>query len=267
MSIIEAIILGILQGLTEFLPVSSSGHIELGKALLGVEGADDATFTIIVHGATVLSIIVVFWKTIWELIQGLFRFQWDKETQYIAKLALSMLPVGLVGVFFEDQINALFEGRIVMVGCFLILTGVILFLTKLEKKETKEVGFKDALLIGIMQAIAILPGISRSGTTISTALALGISRESATRFSFLMVLAPILGATILKFKDLMDGSGIASQDIGLLPYIGGFVAAFVSGVIACNWMIALVNKGKILYFSIYCFLIGGIAIAYGLWFL
>lgn len=264
MSLIEAIILGILQGLTEFLPVSSSGHIELGKALLNVQGADDATFTIIVHGATVLSIMVVFWKTIWELIQGLFRFQWDTETQYIAKLALSMIPVGLVGVFFEDEINALFEGRIVMVGCFLILTGGILFLTKLERKETKEVGFKDALIIGAMQAIAILPGISRSGTTISTALALGISREKATRFSFLMVLAPILGATILKAKDLLEMSAGTTQEIATTSYLAGFVAAFLSGVIACNWMIALVNKGKILYFSIYCFIIGAIAIGYGM---
>lgn len=264
MSLIEAIILGILQGLTEFLPVSSSGHIELGKALLNVQGADDATFTIIVHGATVLSIMVVFWKTIWELLQGLFRFQWDTETQYIVKLALSMVPVGLVGVFFEDEINALFEGRIVMVGCFLILTGGILFLTKLERKETKGVGFKDALIIGVMQAIAILPGISRSGTTISTALALGISREKATRFSFLMVLAPILGATILKAKDLMEVGGSATQDITAISYLAGFIAAFLSGVIACNWMIALVNKGKILYFSIYCFIIGAIAIGYGM---
>ncbi|MEZ4886533.1 MAG: undecaprenyl-diphosphate phosphatase [Chitinophagales bacterium] len=266
MSIIEAIILGILQGLTEFLPVSSSGHIELGKALLGVEGANDATFTIIVHGATVLSIIVVFWKTIWGLIQGLFRFQWDTETQYIAKLAVSMIPVGLVGLFFEDQINALFEGRIVMVGCFLILTGGILFLTKLERKETKEVGFKDALIIGLTQAVAILPGISRSGTTISTALALGISRTAATKFSFLMVLAPILGATILKVKDLTEDTGL-SQDTAMMPYIAGFVAAFLAGVIACNWMIALVNKGKIIYFSFYCFIVGAIAIGYGLFFL
>ena len=263
MSIIEAIILGILQGLTEFLPVSSSGHIELGKAFLDVKGADDATFTIIVHGATVLSIMVVFWKTIWELIQGLFRFQWDTQTQYIAKLALSMIPVGLVGVFFEEEVNALFEGRIVMVGCFLILTGGILFLTKLERKETKQVGFKDAIIIGLTQAIAILPGISRSGTTISTALALGISRERATRFSFLMVLAPILGATILKFKDLVEAGG-TGQEASVLPYIAGFIAAFLSGVVACNWMIALVNKGKIIYFSIYCFIIGAIAITYGL---
>ncbi len=268
MSIIEAIILGILQGLTEFLPVSSSGHIELGKALLNVQGADDATFTIIVHGATVLSIIVVFWKTILELIQGFFRFKWDEETQYIAKLAISMIPVGLVGVFFEDQINALFEGRIVMVGCFLILTGGILFLTKLERKETKEVGFKDALIIGLTQAIAILPGISRSGTTISTALALGVSRTAATKFSFLMVLAPILGATILKFKDLMEESAVAgSQDIAMLPYIAGFAAAFLSGVLACNWMIALVKGGKIIYFSIYCFIAGAVAIGYGMFFM
>ena len=195
MSIIEAIILGIVQGLTEFLPISSSGHIELGKAILGVESADDITFTLLVHAATALSILVVFWKDIKELFFSIFSFQWNENTQYIAKIALSMLPAAFVGLFFEDQLNELFDGEIILVGCCLIATGFILFLTQLERKHRRSVNFLDAIIIGLAQAVAILPGISRSGSTISTALALGIEKEKATRFSFLMVLGLIAGAS------------------------------------------------------------------------
>lgn len=263
MSIIEAIILGLIQGLTEFLPVSSSGHIELGKAVLGTDlGANDVTFTLLVHGATVLSIMVVFYKEIWGLIKSLFSFSWNKDTQYIAKLAVSMIPVGVIGILFEEKIEALFSGNLVMVGGLLILTGFILFLTKLERLERKEVSFKDAAIIGLAQAFAILPGISRSGTTISTALALGVDKEKATQFSFLMVLAPILGATLLKFKDLVESP--ATTDTTLLPYLAGFVAAFISGLVACTWMLNIVKKGKITYFSFYCFIAGTIAIVFGL---
>ncbi len=262
MSLIEAIILGIVQGLTEFLPISSSGHIELGKAILGVKNADDLAFTIIVHGATVLSIIVVFYKDLLQLFRSFIGFKWDADNQYLAKLALSMIPVGLVGVLLEDYLAAFFSGRIALVGFCLILTGFILFLTTLERANPREVTFKDALLIGLAQAAAVLPGISRSGSTISVALALGIDKEKATRFSFLMVLAPILGATILKFRDL--SAATTASDTSLLPYIAGFIAAFVSGVIACNWMLALVKRGKIVYFSVYCFIVGLIAIIWGL---
>ena len=262
MSELAAILLGILQGLTEFLPVSSSGHIELGKALLGVENMqDDVAFTVILHGATVLSIIVVFYKDILQLLKSFFSFSWNEETQYLAKLALSAIPVGLIGVLLEDYVEELFSGKIVMVGVLLIITGFILFLTKLERPHTKEVGFMDALWIGLAQTVAILPGISRSGSTISTALALGIDKEKATRFSFLMVLAPILGATLLKFKDIAESPATSSN---LLPYILGFIAAFVSGLFACRWMIDLVKNGKIIYFSYYCFAIGLLAIIWGL---
>jgi len=260
-SIIEAIILGIVQGLTEFLPVSSSGHIELGKALLGVEVSDNVAFTIIVHGATVLSILLVFYKDILQLFKGLFSFKWNTDTKYIAKLLLSMLPVGFIGILFEDQVEALFTGNILLVGICLIATAAILLLTTLERPHKRAVNFVDALIIGLSQAIAILPGISRSGTTISTALALGIDKERATRFSFLMVLLPISGATLLKFKDLSE----STNDATMWVYVAGFIAAFISGTIACNWMLAIVKRGKIAYFSIYCLVVGLVAIALGLW--
>jgi undecaprenyl-diphosphatase len=260
-SIIEAIILGIVQGLTEFLPVSSSGHIELGKALLGVEVSDNVAFTIIVHGATVLSILLVFYKDIIQLFKALFSFSWNTDTQYIAKLLLSMLPVGVIGILFEDQVEALFTGNILLVGVCLLATAAILLLTTLERPQKRAVNFVDAIIIGLSQAIAILPGISRSGTTISTALALGIDKERATRFSFLMVLLPISGATLLKFKDISESTG----DTTMWVYIAGFIAAFVSGTIACNWMLAIVKRGKIAYFSVYCLVVGLVAIALGLW--
>lgn len=263
MSILEAILLGIIQGLTEFLPISSSGHIELGKALLGVKGADDLTFTLLVHGATVLSIFVVFWKDIKELFISFFGFKWDENNQYTAKLALSCLPILYVGLFHEDDVNAFFSGNLVLVGACLIVTGLILLLTTLERSERREVTFKDALIIGVAQVIAILPGISRSGTTISTALALGVAKDKAARFSFLMILAPILGATLLKCKDLFEAEASTSISSNFLPYLFGFIAAFVSGVLACRLMLRLVQEGKIVYFSIYCFIIGLIAMMIG----
>ncbi len=264
MSIIEAIILGLLQGLTEFLPISSSGHIELGKALLGAQIEDDVAFTIILHGATVLSILVVFRQDILNLLRGLFSFSWNEDTRYIAKLALSMLPVGIIGVLFESQIEELFEGRIVLVGICLIATAGILLLTLLQGGRKRSVGFKDAMIIGTAQAVAILPGISRSGSTIATALALGIDKEKATRFSFLMVLAPILGATLLKMKDLSEATTGASADGMLLAYGAGFVAAFLSGWAACTWMLNIVKQGKITWFSYYCLIAGVIAIIFGM---
>ncbi len=257
MSLIEAILLGILQGLTEFLPVSSSGHIELGKAFLDVKGADDVTFTLLVHGATVLSILVVFREDILNLLKAFFSFQWNEDTQYIAKIALSMIPILIIGIFFEDWVDGFFGGNLTLVGICLICTGGILLLTTIEREPRREVTFKDAIIIGLMQAVAILPGISRSGTTISTALALGVDKEKATRFSFLMVLVPILGATILKIKDL---TAITNTGEVLLPYACGFLAAFVSGVIACRLMLTLVRQGKIIYFAFYCWVVGIIAL-------
>ncbi len=266
MSFLEALILGIIQGLTEFLPVSSSGHIELGKAILGVEVRDPLLFSIVVHGATALSTVVIFRKTIWELLREALKFKWNDSLQYVFKIGISMVPAGLVGIFLEDQIEAAFEGQIMLVGCMLLLTGALLYLTTRAPETDGTVTFPKSLWIGISQAIAILPGISRSGATISTALLLGIDRERAARFSFLMVVPLIMGAMLVKTKKYMDASeeltavASAGDEIGSMALIVGFVAAFLSGLAACTWMINLVKKGKLIWFAIYCFVVGAIAI-------
>jgi len=257
-SIVEAIILGILQGLTEFLPVSSSGHIELGKALLEVDQADNLLFSLIVHGATVLSTIIVFRKDIGRLLKGLFQFEWNTETKYVALLLFSAIPLAVLGLFFQEQINQLFSGNLLLVGAMLIVTALLLQLTRLEKGDKKELTFINVLIIGLAQVLAVVPGISRSGATISTALALGIGRAEAARFSFLMVLLPILGANTIECFHLAGSPSTSDVSIGAL--CAGFLAAFICGLIACKWMIALVKKGKIIYFSIYCFVVGAIAI-------
>lgn len=261
MTWIEAIILGLLQGLTEFLPVSSSGHLELGSALFGLE-EENLTFSIIVHGATFLSVLVVFRNDIISLITGLFRFRWNAETKFIALLLASAVPVGVVGLLFKDHIEKLFEGRIVLVGSMLLITALLLFLTRFAPKNTKEVTLKSALIIGIAQTLAaVLPGISRSGATISTALYLGIDREKATRFSFLMVLIPIFGATFLEILDLSKATEPAAISTSAL--IIGAVTAFGAGLFACSWMLKIVKRGKLAYFSAYCLIIGALAIFYG----
>lgn len=257
----EALILGLIQGLTEFLPVSSSGHLELGAALFGLE-EDNLTFSIIVHGATFLSVLVVFRKDILNLLVNLFRFRWNAETKFIVLLILSAIPVGLVGVLFKDQLEALFEGRIAMVGFMLLITATLLFLTRFAPAQKKEVGFKSALIIGLAQTLAIMPGISRSGATISTALYLGIDRHKATRFSFLMVLIPIFGASLLELLDLAKESGPSTLSPTIL--IIGALAAFGSGLFACSWMLRIVRGGKLGYFAVYCAIAGTIAIIYGL---
>ena len=268
MSTLEALILGIIQGLTEFLPVSSSGHIELGKVILGVvpKTKEEALlFTIVVHGATALSTIVIFRKTIWELIRDIFQFKWNTSTEYAAKILLSMIPVGVVGVLWEDQIEGLFNGQVLLVGVMLIITGLLLFLTTKAKTTGGEVSFVKSIIIGISQAIAILPGISRSGSTISTALLLGVSREEAAKFSFLMVLPPIIGATLLKVKDYFElSTEEAAAQMDIMPLSIGFIAAFFTGLLACTWMISLVKKGKLVYFALYCGIVGLIAITYSL---
>ena len=250
----EALILGIIQGLTEFLPVSSSGHLELGKVLLGDESLpqESLLFTVVVHAATALSTIVVFRKDILEILKGLFQFKWNEESQFSVKIIVSMVPAAVVGVLFNDQIEALFNKQILLVGSMLILTGLLLFLADKAKQTEKSVGFWQALIIGIAQAIAILPGISRSGATISTSVLLGIDREKAARFSFLMVVPLILGKIA---KDLLDGN-ISSELTNIMPLAVGFVAAFVAGLIACTWMISLVKKSQLRYFSYYCFIVG-----------
>jgi undecaprenyl-diphosphatase len=257
----EALILGLLQGLTEFLPVSSSGHLELGAAIFGLE-EENLTFSIIVHGATFLSVLVVFRNDIISLILALFRFQWNAETRFILLLLLSAVPVGVAGVVFKDQIENLFEGHIVMVGFMLLVTATLLFLTRYAPAGNKDVGVKSALIIGFAQMIAIMPGISRSGATISTALYLGIDREKATRFSFLMVLIPIFGATlleILQLSEVAEPGAISNTSLAI-----GAIAAFISGLFACSWMLKIVKRGKLVYFSLYCVVIGLIAILTGL---
>ncbi len=259
MSWIEAIILGIIQGLTEFLPVSSSGHLEIGKIILGVEAESSLMFTVAVHGATVLSTIVVFWKDIVTLIKAFFAFKWNDEMKYIVKIVISMIPVLIVGVFFKDQVEALFTGNLLLVGSMLLLTAVLLILPNFLPAKNKEIPFVDAFIIGIAQAIAVIPGISRSGSTIATGLALGNKKDMMARFSFLMVLAPIIGANLLEIK---EGIEMAETGISVMPIIIGFLAAFISGWLACKWMINIVKKGKLIYFAIYCALVGSIAITY-----
>tara|TARA_R110000868_G_scaffold144753_1_gene364084 strand:- start:811 stop:1605 length:795 start_codon:yes stop_codon:yes gene_type:complete len=259
MTFLEAIILGIIQGLTEFLPVSSSGHLEIGTVLLGVKSKDNLLFSIVVHGATALSTIVVFRKDILLIIKDILKFEWNDSVEFSLKIIISMIPVGVVGVLFEDKISSFFGGQILLVGSMLILTGLLLLFTFFKGQSSGNVTYPKAILIGIAQAIAIMPGISRSGATISTALLLGVDKEKAAKFSFLMVLIPILGATLLKVKDLIETPELAS-DISSLSLIAGFLAAFASGLLACKWMISIVKKGKLIYFAIYCFIIGGVAI-------
>lgn len=260
----EALILGIVQGLTEFLPVSSSGHLELGKAVLNVEAIDDITFTIVVHGATVLSTLVVFFREVWIILKGSFQFKWNDETQYVAKIIVSMLPVLVVGIFMEEYIESFFNGRILFVGLMLLITATFLALAHFLQNKTREgnIGFGSAFLMGIAQVFAVLPGISRSGATIATGLLLGRRKKDVAQFSFLMVLIPIIGANLIKLSD-MDFSA-ASDSVGIIPLLIGFLAAFLSGWLACSWMVNLVKKGKLLWFAIYCLIIGLVAVSFGL---
>ncbi len=261
MSWIEALILGIVQGLTEFLPVSSSGHLIIGKELLGVQVNPDAqtTFEVLVHCATVLSTIFVFRDEIWKLLQGLFKFRMNEETQYIIKICISMIPVLVVGLLFKDQVEAIFGEGVVLVGFMLLVTAILLTLTHFVKfKQRKEISYMDAFIIGVSQAIAVLPGLSRSGTTISTGLLLGNRKEDVARFSFLMVLVPILGESFLciiggDFSPKVSG-------IPMSAMIAGFLAAFFSGLFACKIMIAIVKRSKLVYFALYCAIVGAIVL-------
>jgi len=253
MSWFQALILGIVQGLTEFLPISSSGHLAIFESILGFEG-ENLTFAIAVHAATVLSIITVFGNEIWKLIQGFFKFRWNEETQYISKLLLSMIPVAFIGVFLKDYVEDIFGNGLILVACMLLLTAVLLIFTYYAKpRDKQQISFKDALIIGIAQAVAIFPGLSRSGVTISTGIFLGNQKENVTRFSFLMVVIPILGDA---FLDLMKGKfSLAQSGISAPVLIIGFIAAYISGTIACKWMLDMVKKGKLIYFAYYCIIV------------
>ena len=261
MDTIDAIILGIIQGLTEFLPVSSSGHLELGKAILGDNSVPEESllFTVVLHFATALSTIVVFRKDVWEIIRGLFQFKWNEESQFSVKIIISMLPAVFVGLFFEEQLEAFFGGNIRFVGFMLLVTAILLYFADKAKDTEKKVSFSNAFIVGISQAIAMLPGISRSGATISTSVLLGVDKSKAARFSFLMVVPLIFGKIA---KDLLSGD-LTFNGENNLAMGAGFLAAFVAGLAACTWMIKLVRKSKLSYFAIYCLIVGVIAIVYG----
>ena len=271
MSIFESIVLGLVQGLTEFLPVSSSGHLTLGKAIFGIE-TSDLSFEIIVHAATVLSTIVVFRKEIWNLLSGFFKFKYNDETDYIFKIVISMIPVGIVGVCFKDYVEQIFGSGILVVGIMLILTAFLLFISeKISARVSAKaaapssrngLSYGKAFVIGIAQAFAVLPGLSRSGSTIATGLMLGVRKEDIAKFSFLMVLVPILGEA---FLELVGGSFSAAQTgISSAALICGGITAFVSGFIACKWMISIVKKAKLWIFSVYCLIVGVVSIVLSL---
>lgn len=262
MEIIDAIILGVIQGLTEFLPVSSSGHLELGKAVLGDKSVPEESlmFTVVLHFATALSTIVVFRKDIIELLRGVFKLEWNEDLKFVSKIVLSMLPAVIVGVFFEEQLERLFGGNIFLVGCMLVVTALLLFMADRAKDTEKPVSFSNAFIIGISQAIAMLPGISRSGATISTSVLLGNDKTKAARFSFLMVVPLIFGKIA---KDILGGE-LTYDSTNFTSLSVGFVAAFISGLFACTWMIALVKKSKLSYFAVYCVIVGIVAIVFTL---
>ena len=260
MEIIDAILLGIIQGLTEFLPVSSSGHLELGKAILGDSSVPEESllFTVVLHFATALSTIVVFRKDIFNILKGLLSFSWNEDTKFVAKIALSMIPAAVIGFTYESEFAELFGGNIKLVGFMLIITALLLYLADKAKNTNKNVSFVNALVIGVSQAVAMLPGISRSGATISTSVLLGNDKTKAARFSFLMVVPLIFGKIA---KDILGGElSFQSDNITVLSV--GFIAAFVSGLFACTWMISLVKKSKLTYFALYCVIIGLIAIGF-----
>jgi len=259
MDFLQSLILGIVQGLTEFLPVSSSGHLEIGHALLGVKGDSNLVFVITVHLATVLSTLVVFRKDIVKLFLAFFSFRWNEEMRYVCLLLVSSIPVVIIGFFFKDEIESLFTGNLTFVGSMLIVTAILLAFSSFVKPKDKPLGWCDSFIIGVAQAISVLPGISRSGSTIATGLLLGKKREEMARFSFLMALIPIIGANIVEF---IEGSGnlAPEQTIGIMPLAVGFVAAFLSGLFACKVMINIVKKGKLIYFAGYCLIVGLIAI-------
>ena len=263
MSWLDALWLGLLQGFTEYLPVSSSGHLQIAQALMGnVDGEENLTFAVVVHAATVCSTLVVLWREIYVLLRGSLELRWNDETQYMCKIFLSMIPVGIVGLFFKDYVESLFGNGLLVVGILLLVTAVLLTFANFAKPRKGKISFSDAFVIGVAQALAVLPGLSRSGTTIATGLMLGDKKEDVAKFSFLMVIIPILGEA---FLNLMRGglspeaSGISAAALAV-----GFIAAFISGCVACKWMLSIVKRGKLLYFAYYCVAAGLFAIIYDL---
>lgn len=258
---LQALVLGIVQGLTEYLPVSSSGHLAIGSYLFGIDGEENLAFTVLVHVATVMSTFVVLWKEIDWILKGLFKFKMNDETKYFLNIVISMIPIGIVGVFFKDKVEEIFGSGLLIVGCCLLLTALLLTFSYYAKPRQREhISLKDAFIIGLAQACAVLPGLSRSGSTIATGLLLGNKKEKLAQFSFLMVIPPILGEALLDVLKAAKGEE-AFGDISVLPLVVGFIAAFVSGCLACKWMINIVKKGKLIYFGIYCAIAGAVTIA------
>ena len=270
----EALVLGLIQGLTEFLPVSSSGHLEIGHAILGTASEENLIFTVVLHVATVLSTLLVLWHEVAQLFKGTFTtLKWNAEKDYVAKILVSCIPVFIVGMFFKDEVEAFFGNGLLLVGICLLITATLLFLseylTKLRMRKQAdgeevghEVTYKDAFIIGIAQAIAVLPGLSRSGSTISTGLLCGVKKSAMAQFSFLMVLIPVLGEALLDTIDLLKGELVV--ELGWVPMVVGFLAAFASGAAACKWMIGIVRRQKLTYFAIYCLAAGALAIIWQL---
>lgn len=257
---LQALILGLIQGLTEYLPVSSSGHLAIGSYLFGINGEDNLAFTIVVHVATVLSTFVILWSEIDWIFRGLFKFKMNDETKYFLNIVVSMIPIGIVGVFFKDTVEEIFGSGLLIVGCMLLLTALLLTFSYFAKPRVKEnISWKDALIIGLAQACAVMPGLSRSGSTIATGLMLGNKKEKMAQFSFLMVIPPILGEALLDVIKMAKGHN-PFGDVSALALAVGFVAAFVSGCMACKWMINIVKKGKLIYFGIYCAIAGAVTI-------
>lgn len=260
MDIVDAIFLGIIQGLTEFLPVSSSGHLEIGKAILGDNTIPEESLmiTVVLHFATALSTILVFRKDVAEIFRGLFQFRWNDDARFSLKILISMFPAAFTGFFFEAELESFFGGSLTLVGYMLIITALLLWLADKAKRTDKPVSYKDSFVIGVAQAIAILPGISRSGATIATSVLLGNDKTKAARFSFLMVVPLIFGKIA---HDLLNGD-FTDTSTATMPLLAGFIAAFIAGYAACTWMINLVRKSKLSYFAIYCFLVGMTAIIF-----
>ena len=259
---LQALILGLVQGLTEYLPVSSSGHLTIVSALFGVNGDDNLTFTVAVHIATVLSTLVVLWKEISWMFKGLFKFRWNEETQYVVNILISMIPIGIVGLFLKDYVEEVFSSGLLIVGCMLLLTATLLAFSYFARPRQRErITKKDALIIGLAQAAAVMPGLSRSGSTIATGILLGDKKEKLAQFSFLMVIPPILGEALLDvLKASQEGLAAVAGGISFPALIVGFLAAFVSGCFACKWMINIVKRGKLIYFAVYCAVVGAITI-------
>ncbi len=284
MSWFEALILGLVQGLTEYLPVSSSGHLTIGQELLGVSSEDNLTFDVVVHVATVCSTLVILWKEVAWLLKGIFRRQesgvrsretgvgslekgfWaslNEAQRYAVAILVSMIPVGIVGVFFKDYVEAIFGSGLLIVGCMLLVTAALLAFSYYAKPRQKdEISLKDAFIIGLAQAAAVMPGLSRSGSTIATGLLLGNKKEKLAQFSFLMVIPPILGEALLNVvKAVKGGAEAAVGNLSMTALVVGFVAAFVSGCFACKWMIDIVKRGKLIYFAVYCAVVGLVILA------